>query len=134
MRPFGTVDAAAGLLDDGLLAVMTGRGGPAVLAQGDDPFQFRFGLVEGGGSGAHLGFGLLALQNEIGVVEESERLAGLHGVADIDEPARHLAGHAEAEIALDARPDRRHEAALGTARLEAGGLDEHRPPRLRRRR
>ena len=95
-----------------------------MASQGEDAPEFGLGLCERRRRGAHLRFGLFALEAQVGFVESSQRLARFDRIADIDEALGHLPGDAEAEIAFDAGPDGRDEGALGSAGLEGHRLHQ----------
>ena len=124
-RALGAVEAGAGLVGRGALAW-------SKVASVDQPLprssttrcSSALGLRQHAGGGADLGLGLLGLQLQIGLVERRQRLAGLDGLADLDQPLRHLAGDPEAHVGLDPRPDRADEAALGRERRVADRRDE----------
>jgi hypothetical protein len=65
----------------------------------------------------------LHLQLEILRIDPRHHIAGTHGIADIDVAGDDLAGHAEAEIGLAARPHHPDELMARVARLEGHPLD-----------
>ena len=99
---------------------------PAFAAQLGDALALGDRLVARGARRRKRGLGLLQLQLPIGLIEDRERIAGLHTRAAIDEPFRDLAGDAKAEIALDARLDHADQSARREGRREMRGDDEDR--------
>jgi hypothetical protein len=130
-RPLRPHEAAAGLLRRRLLPLQVRRRRPALPHERLDALQLGLSLRQRGGRRRLLGLGPFALETQVDLVERGERLPGLHGVPDADQPTRHLAGNAKGEVALHPRPDRADEAALADPRLEAHALDEDRALGLR---
>src|SRR5262249_21835653 len=69
------------------------------------------------GRSAQFGSGLLGLQRQIDLIERRQRLARLDPRSDLDQTFGDLAGDPEAEIALDPRTNRTHEASVADLSL-----------------
>ena len=73
--------------------------------------QIGGGLREIRGRRGELGLGAFDLQPEVLRIEPRDHVAGVHAIADIDDAGDDLAGDAEAEIGLVARPHHADEFA-----------------------
>ena len=71
------------------------------------------GLREIRGRRGELGLGAFDLQLQVLGIEPRDDVAGMHAIADIDDARDDLAGDAEAEIGLVARPHHADEFAAG---------------------
>ncbi len=74
---------------------------------------------------------LLGLQFQVDFIKGRQRLAEIHGLADLDQAFCHLARHPKAHIGLDARADGADKAARGRFRLVVHGGHQNRARRGR---
>ena len=123
-----------GLVIRRLLAVEVGDRREALALERGVALQVGGRLGEIGGGGGELGLGAFDLQREVLRIEPGHDVAGAHPVADIDDAGDDLAGDAEAEIGLVARPHHADEFARGVVALERHALHLHRALGPRRRR
>ena len=123
---FATDQAAARFFRRRLLPIVARRRRPAFAAQRRDALQLRLRLRQRGAGRPDLGVGLLLLEPQVGFIEGREGLAGFDPVADLHQAARHLAGDAEAEIALDPGTDGADERPFRNMRGEGDARDQHR--------
>ena len=84
------------------------------------------GLRQVGGRGGELGGRAFGLQLRVLRVEPRHDVAGVDTIADIDDARDDLAGDAEAEIGLVARPHHADEFARGILVFERDALHLHR--------
>ena len=118
---------AARLLGRGFLSIRCGCRRPSFPGQCRRPMEVGLGLRQRGRGSIALGRGLFALQLDVDLVEASQGLSRHYPVADVDQAGRDLAIDAEAEIGLDARPDRRNEVTFRDSVFERDALHEDRP-------
>ena len=85
------------------------------------------GLRQIGCRCGELGVGAFGLQLQVLRVEPRHDVAGVNAVADIDDARDDLAGDAEAEIGLIARPHHADEFARGVFVFKGDALHLHRP-------
>ncbi len=123
---FAADQAAARFFRRRLLPIVARRRRPTFAAQRGDAFQLRLRLCQRGAGRPDLGVGLLLLQPQVGFIEGREGLAGFDPVADLHQAACHLAGDAEAEIALDPGTDGADERPFRNMRGEGDARDQHR--------
>jgi hypothetical protein len=126
-RAPGAVEAALCLVARRLLALEVRRRRPTLALELCVTLEIRRSLREVRGGGGELGRSALNLQPQVLGIEARHHVADLHAVADIDDAGDDLAGDAEAEIGLVARPHHADELARGVRPLEGDALHQHGP-------
>jgi hypothetical protein len=116
-RAFGAVEARACLVSGGLGRIELGVGGPTLGAKVLGALLGRTRLRQHASRGTEFGLRLLGLQFEIDLIEGCQRLVDINGLADVDQAAGDLAGHAETHVGLDPGFDRADKASFGRFRL-----------------
>ena len=114
-RALGALEPPFGLVLGGLLAIEVGDRRIAAPSQRGVALEIGGRLREIRGRGGELGLGALDLQLQVLRIEPRHHVAGVHAVADIDDAGDDLAGDAEAEIGLVARPHHADEFAAAVS-------------------